>query len=190
MISRTIPIGTLNEIEVAMQKAPIIFKDDATKALHRTLSDKPLNEAKHRVPLATTKRYTYYYIKEGAHTRSKSHKDSKLGMRYVRVNRNAAGSTGTLKNTVIAGGVRTASTGVVEFGIRANANIPYARRIHDTRKPAEGEYWQPGQYGFGHGWTTKGTGNKYIERPVKNNAKWIPNHLVKEIDKILKEAGL
>jgi hypothetical protein len=45
------------------------------------------------------------------------------------------------------------------------SDVPYAGRMHETDKPPEGDYWTPGN--GGHGWSTQGTGNKYIEDIVK-----------------------
>jgi len=58
-------------------------------------------------------------------------------------------------------GFRKTSDGV-EMTI--SSDVPYAGRMHETDRPAEGEYWTPGNGGFG--WSTPGTGNKYIERIV------------------------
>ena len=55
-------------------------------------------------------------------------------------------------------GFRTTSEGV-EMTI--SSDVPYAGRMHETEVPAEGDYWTPGNGGFG--WSTTGTGNKYIE---------------------------
>jgi hypothetical protein len=52
--------------------------------------------------------------------------------------------------------------GGVEF--RLQSSVPYAGRMHETDKPAKGEYWTPGNGGFG--WSTPGTGAKYIEDNV------------------------
>ncbi len=58
-------------------------------------------------------------------------------------------------------GFRTTSDGV-EMTI--SSDVPYAGRMHETETPAEGDYWTPGNGGFG--WSTTGTGNKYIEDVV------------------------
>lgn len=61
-------------------------------------------------------------------------------------------------------GFRTTSEGV-EMTI--SSDVPYAGRMHETEIPAEGDYWTPGNGGFG--WSTTGTGNKYIESVVDAN---------------------
>lgn len=200
MKSRTIPVWQLNAIEIAMQQAPIIFHDDATKLLFDVLSSRPRTQMIKRTPLATTRRYTRYYTgesfntyytdKDGNKKRHKFRLDKQNMAVYRKVNPNVAGKVNMLRSSVEVGGVHTDTAGRVDFGVRANSFIPYARRVHETKKPAEGEYWQPGQRGFGHGWTTKGTGNKYVERAVRDNAKWIPETFTKQLDKRLKEAGL
>lgn len=58
-------------------------------------------------------------------------------------------------------GFRRTSDGV-EMTIASD--VPYAGRMHETDRPAEGDYWVPGNGGFG--WSTPGTGNRYIERNV------------------------
>ena len=57
-------------------------------------------------------------------------------------------------------GFRTTSSGV-EFSI--SSSVPYAGRMHETSVPAKGDYWAPGKRG---GWSTAGTGAKYIEDVV------------------------
>ena len=58
-------------------------------------------------------------------------------------------------------GFRKTSEGV-EMTIASD--VPYAGRMHETDRPAEGDYWTPGNGGYG--WSTQGTGNKYIEKVV------------------------
>lgn len=58
-------------------------------------------------------------------------------------------------------GFRTTSEGV-EMTI--SSDVPYAGRMHETEVPAEGDYWTPGNGGFG--WSTPGTGSKYVEDVV------------------------
>ena len=58
-------------------------------------------------------------------------------------------------------GFRKTSDGV-EMTIASD--VPYAGRMHETEIPAEGDYWTPGNGGYG--WSTQGTGNKYIDRTV------------------------
>lgn len=57
-------------------------------------------------------------------------------------------------------GFRTTSDGVE---MRIASDVPYAGYVHEADKPAEGDYWTPGSVG---GWSTPGTGNKYIEDVV------------------------
>jgi dipeptidyl-peptidase-4 len=45
-----------------------------------------------------------------------------------------------------------------------SSDVPYAGRMHEAEIPAEGDYWTPGNGGFG--WSTTGTGNRYIEDVV------------------------
>lgn len=61
-------------------------------------------------------------------------------------------------------GFRKTSEGV-EMTIASD--VPYAGRMHETDRPAEGDYWTPGNGGYG--WSTQGTGNKYIEKVVDAN---------------------
>ncbi|MBO4797462.1 MAG: hypothetical protein J5494_01635 [Candidatus Methanomethylophilaceae archaeon] len=49
-----------------------------------------------------------------------------------------------------------------EFSI--TSSVPYAARMHETEKPAEGDYWTPGNGGYG--WSTQGTGRKFIEDKI------------------------
>ncbi len=173
MISRTIRMDTLNDIEVAMSRAPVVFQDEASKILFQVLMTKPRSEMIKRTPMATTRRWTNYIGADG-----KSH----------RVNRTAAGKVKALRNAV-SNGVKVSTTGEVEFGVRANAQIPYAYYVHEAKKPGEGEYWTGGR-GFGRGWTTLGTGNKYVQKPVDDNREWIPKTLTDRLDRELRRYGL
>lgn len=75
-----------------------------------------------------------------------------------------------LANSLLPSGV---GTGLDQLGFRRNelgwsfsitSSTPYAAKMHETDKPAEGDYWIPGN--GGHGWSTAGTGNKYIEKNI------------------------
>ena len=48
--------------------------------------------------------------------------------------------------------------------MRLASSVPYAGYVHETENPAEGEYWDHSKKG--KGWSTPGTGNKYIEDVV------------------------
>lgn len=56
----------------------------------------------------------------------------------------------------------TQTSGGWEF--RIQSSVPYAGYVHETDRPAKGEYWDHTK--GGKGWSTPGTGAKYIEANV------------------------
>lgn len=70
--------------------------------------------------------------------------------------------------------IRTTADGAVW---RIRSSIKYAAKVHDTKYPTEGQYWAPG----GKGWTTPGTGNKFLSRPAEQYAGAIARELAKNL---------
>lgn len=81
-------------------------------------------------------------------------------------------------------GVRT-SRDSVELSI--SSSVPYAARIHEAEKPAEGEYWTPGR---DRGWSAGGTGNRYLERPYEELQDRILERFTEAMDREMRERGL
>lgn len=67
------------------------------------------------------------------------------------------------------------------------SSISYAARMHETLKPAEGDYWTPGK---DHGWSASGTGNRYIEKPLEDYQDKIVQEFAYQIDRELSRRGL
>lgn len=61
---------------------------------------------------------------------------------------------------------------------RIRSSVGYAEKVHEARKPADGHYWTPGERG---GWTTPGTGSKYLSRPAEECAGRIARELAKNL---------
>lgn len=71
--------------------------------------------------------------------------------------------------------IETSSDGAV---YRIRSSIAYAEKVHETKHPREGQYWTPNG---GRGWTTPGTGNKYLSRPAEECAGRIARELAKNL---------
>ncbi len=174
MITRTVKVGSMEEIKVSMAKVPGIMDSQALDCLEMVLRSQPSKEVWKRTPLATARRYDWYNRKDG--------KRSRTG--------HVSGNTGALRNTVANNHItRRVNNMTLTFGSHAEGKLDYAGYVHEARKPREGQYWHEGMRGYGRGWTTKDTGNQYVTRAVEHYADWIPEKLTVQIDKRLKEAG-
>lgn len=71
--------------------------------------------------------------------------------------------------------IETTSDGAVW---RIRSSISYAEKVHEARSPREGQYWSPGE---GRGWTTPGTGAKYLSRPAEECAGRIARELARNL---------
>ncbi len=169
-ITRVVHIDDIGDIAVAMSKAPEVFRDAVRLDLYNVMTSRPKTAMLKRTPVATTRRYQIYKRKDGKITQ----------LRY-------RGTVGSMHRSA-ENGVRV-NGDVLEFGVRATSNLTYAQYVHERTVPGEGEYWSEGSHGLGRGWTTKGTGNKFVQRPVEEYADYIPEALTKLIDKRLSEAG-
>lgn len=69
----------------------------------------------------------------------------------------------------------------VSFFIRSD--LDYAERMHEAQFPREGQYWTPNG---GKGWTTKGTGNKFLERPAENCADELAEIVADHLEEALR----
>ena len=75
--------------------------------------------------------------------------------------------------------------GAVELVL--SSSVPYAARMHETRKPGEGEYWTPGKT---EGWSSARTGNRYLEKPYIDLEDRIVRELGNQLDRELKARRL
>lgn len=75
--------------------------------------------------------------------------------------------------------------GSISFCISSSLN--YARRMHETERPAEGDYWVPG---LDFGWSTPRTGNHYLTKAWEDTYQRVERELGRNIDKIMRDMGL
>lgn len=68
-----------------------------------------------------------------------------------------------------------------------SSSVPYAARMHEAVKPAEGEYWTPGKR---TGWSAARTGNRYLDKPYEDLQDKILRQLGLRIDAELRRRGL
>ena len=98
---------------------------------------------------------------------------------------------GRLQKSIVPDGNSNQSFWVTRNGgklaIALSSSLPYAARMHEARKPAEGDYWRPGR---DDGWSTPRTGNKYLERPYIELQDKILRQFGRNVDRILRDRGL
>jgi|GEM_PF-5839511 len=176
MITRQYKVDGLPEISVHMDFVNQALQEQGIRFLKQALMSNPRTDMRERTPLATPARYNNYYRKDGKVTHKKG---------------GASGTSKSLRNAVMHDCMRDVSgaKNSVTFGYHATASLGYGGYVHEALKPKEGEYWQEGMYGYGHGWTTDRTGNKYVEKSVVKNADWIPSKVNELLDKYLSEGG-
>ena len=174
MITRQYRIDDMGEIHITMDFAPE-FTKIGMDCLSMVLMTKPLTDMRNRTPLATLERYDYYVHKDGER---------------VRTRKGRYGEYGNLRKAAIRDPVRKVNENTLTFGAYANGKVPYVSYVHEAIKPREGSYWQMGMLGRGRGWTTPGTGNRFVSRAVENNADYIAEKTVEQFDLRLSEAGL
>lgn len=63
----------------------------------------------------------------------------------------------------------------------------YAPFVHEAVKPAEGEYWQKGA---DRGWTVRGTGNRFLAKPIEECNATIVKNLERLIEIQARKGGL
>lgn len=68
-----------------------------------------------------------------------------------------------------------------------SSSVPYALRMHEAEKPAEGQYWTPGKR---YGWSAGATGNKFLEKPYIELKDSIARAVVDNINTELSKRGL
>lgn len=175
MITREYKVDGLPEISVHMDFANQALQEQGIRFLKQVLLTKPRTAVIKRTPLATPARYDWYVRKDGKKTRTK----------------HMSGGSKALRNAVTNDIVRDVSgaKSSVTFGAHATATLDYAPYVHEAMKPKEGEYWQEEMYGYGRGWTTPNTGNRFVEKSVVDHADYIPNKVNELLDKYLAEGG-
>jgi len=174
VITRTVRVGSMEEIHVTMQRLPAEFMPMALDSLETVLRSQPRTMVLKRTPLATKARYDFYIRKDGKATRTG----------------HSSGTAGALRNAVKNEPIRRVNGTTLTFGAHAEGVLDYAGYVHEAIKPREGEYWKAGMPGRGKGWTTHDTGNKFVTRAVEHYADWIPEKTTNELDRRLSEAGL
>lgn len=68
------------------------------------------------------------------------------------------------------------------FFIRSD--LDYAEKVHEAQFPREGQYWTPNS--DRGGWTTRGTGNKYLERPAEDCADELAELVADHLEEALR----
>lgn len=68
------------------------------------------------------------------------------------------------------------------FFIRSD--LDYAEKMHEAQFPREGQYWTPNS--DRGGWTTKGTGNRFLERPAENCADELAEIVADHLEEALR----
>jgi len=175
VIVRTVKVDGLEQIKVAMDFVNGNAEEIGMRCLKQVLMTKPRTQMIKRTPLATTRRYKYYNRKDGKRSVNASFR---------------SGSVKALRNAVQNNPVRdTNDRNAVTFGAHATASVPYARYLHETKKPREGHYWHERMWGYGRGWTTQGTGNNFVQKAVVDNQDYIPEAMNKLLDRELRGHG-
>lgn len=169
MTTTYVNINSLQEFQDRMDVLGQNAEDYIQKAMYDALNGNVRSAIIKMTPLATTRRYAYNYDSKGNQTRKKGKGQKKV-----------AGNVGTLRKSF-----RLEIKGTDEIQIGHSA--PYAGYVHDTKKPLMGDYWEPGKKG---GWTTKGTGPKYVESIISDAADVIPENAVRSLDKRMQQAGI
>lgn len=172
MITRHYRVNDVGEVQVAMDFAQKGVEGQGIVCLKQVLMTNPRRDMIRRTPLATPRRWDWYIRKDGKRTRTG----------------HTSGTSKALRNAVQNDPVRDAPgrKNTVTFGAHATATLGYAPYVHEALKPREGEYWTEGMYGYGRGWTTQNTGNKFVTRAVEDNADYIPEAVNKRLDEILR----
>jgi len=172
VITRHYRVNDVGEVQVAMDFAQKGVEEQGIVCLKQVLMTKPRRDMIRRTPLATPRRWDWYIRKDGKRTRTG----------------HTSGTSKALRNAVQNDPVRDAPgrKNTVTFGAHATATLGYAPYVHEALKPREGEYWSEGMYGYGRGWTTQNTGNKFVTRAVEDNADYIPEAVNKRLDELLR----
>lgn len=68
------------------------------------------------------------------------------------------------------------------------STVPYASFVHNAEKPRPGAYWDGSRRGGG--WSTPGTGPRYLDEPLEKYEDRMKKAVTDGIDGVLKEAGL
>ncbi len=168
----TVFYANIGSVEQFAEKMNILKSEAAEifqQSLYDSLNGQVSTEMKRRIPLATIRRYNRTYDKSGKEIKSKRKKKNKT-----------TGNMGSLRKSF-----RLEIKGTEEINIGTTA--PYSNFVHERKKPVEGHYWEAGKDG---GWTTKGTGNKFIEKPLNDHKSDIHEWIKKGIDKRLRERGI
>lgn len=172
MIVRTVKVDDLVQVKVAMDYVNRHAERIGMSCLKQVLMTRPRTQMIRRTPLATTRRYKWYNRKDGRRTVNASFRP---------------GTVKALRNAVQNSPVReTNDRSTVTFGAHAPASLGYAGYVHEARKPREGQYWHERMWGYGRGWTTQGTGNRFVEKAVTDNQDYIPAEMNKLLDRELR----
>lgn len=97
---------------------------------------------------------------------------------------------GRLSNSILPrqdGSVFQVSRTSSSVTLSLSTSLEYAARVHEAKKPIEGDYWTPGK---DHGWSAYGTGNKFLEKPYRDLQDKIAKRFAANVDRELERRGL
>ena len=169
MTVRHIKIDSLSQIKIRFDKVTPMFIDQAEQKTFGVLNNK-------RVAGAIQKMTPYSGSDVGKMRYSRVPRGSRTQKKVMPKNIGKMNMRRNFKVERTQDGVRIGYTG-----------IPYAKHLHDIKKPAAGDYWSPGKKG---GWTTPGTGPRFVMTPLENEKDWISERSFLDLLKWMKSEGL
>lgn len=166
MSERIVRIESPEDLVRAWEGAPDVWADIESKSVRLALNGMPRKKIFERTPLSNYTRYRY-------RTTTARHRKGEVYARVV---------PGTLRK----GFAIKVEGSVTSIGYKEGRGLQYADYQHERYDP-EPHYWSPGSKG---GWTTPGTGTKFVEGPLTELKDWIPAEVDKDINRRLSEGGL
>lgn len=170
--THTITVSSIDEFQAKLSNLPKAV-EQIPNCVFKALNGQPRTDTLRETPLATVRRYAYNY--------SKNSKGKMVGHRKTGESQKFV--SGTVNQLRTSFKIEIEGPESVTFGHYA----PYAEYVHEAKKPLPGEYWEPGAKG---GWTTKGTGQKFIEKNLKKHDEKIADDTVRFLDQIMEENGI
>lgn len=171
-VTRTVAVESLNDFQAKMANLPKAL-EQIPNCVFKALNGPPRTETLRTTPLATVNRYAYNWApdKNGVYHRKRKKGN---GQAFV---------SGTVNQLRTSFKIEIENAENVTFGHYA----PYAEYVHEMKNPQPGEYWTPES---GKGWTTKGTGQKFIENSLKKYDEQIADDTVRFLDQIMEDNGI
>ena len=215
MTTVTVTLGSMQDLAYGLHRLQSDWHSVAEDAMRGALIDGGyVRDVQNRVPKSERSRYIMTYKAVQAKVRTKGEEGKPETWRYsvsskwadqmmkgvegtrardkraASIERMRSYGQSRLQKSLIPVGrqdpftVRREAHGVT---LSISSSLPYAARMHEAAKPAEGDYWTPGKRG---GWSTPRTGNRYLLKPYEDNQQRILREFGRNIDAILKGRGL